>query len=201
MPPPPTVPSPRPLRSSMLVLRRPPSHLIRRCYAKFAPAADGADSLRATDLSAIARSATGDDADDAELRAWTIRTWLRAHIAAKKSRSTSSSTCVAATSRTAKCAATRGQSACRGKTVRLTSRLAKRTGRSDGQFGLPTEAHRDGCTHVAASPLWWATFARTRAKVGAGGGNRTRTTLAGLRILSPVRLPVSPPRLTDPRIW
>src|SRR5688572_23523801 len=29
---------------------------------------------------------------------------------------------------------------------------------------------------------------------GAGGGNRTRTTLSGPGILSPVRLPVSPPR-------
>ena len=33
-----------------------------------------------------------------------------------------------------------------------------------------------------------------RAKAGAGGGNRTHTTLASPRILSPVRLPVSPPR-------
>ena len=31
-------------------------------------------------------------------------------------------------------------------------------------------------------------------QVGAGGGNRTHTSLAGLGILSPVRLPVSPPR-------
>ena len=33
-----------------------------------------------------------------------------------------------------------------------------------------------------------------RAKAGAGGGNRTHTTLSSPRILSPVRLPVSPPR-------
>src|SRR5262245_51943482 len=31
-------------------------------------------------------------------------------------------------------------------------------------------------------------------KLSAGGGDRTRTPLAGPRILSPVRLPVSPPR-------
>ena len=35
---------------------------------------------------------------------------------------------------------------------------------------------------------------RPQAACGAGGGNRTHTTLAGPRILSPVRLPVSPPR-------
>src|SRR3989344_4401958 len=32
---------------------------------------------------------------------------------------------------------------------------------------------------------------------GAGGGHRTRTSLARLRILSPVRLPVPPPRHTS----
>ena len=34
----------------------------------------------------------------------------------------------------------------------------------------------------------------SRLDSGAGGGNRTHTPLAGPRILSPVRLPVSPPR-------
>jgi hypothetical protein len=37
MPPPPMVPTPRPLRSSMLVLRRPPSHFMDRVYAKSEP--------------------------------------------------------------------------------------------------------------------------------------------------------------------
>jgi hypothetical protein len=35
---------------------------------------------------------------------------------------------------------------------------------------------------------------RMEGKVSAGGGNRTRTPLARPRILSPVRLPVPPPR-------
>ena len=34
-------------------------------------------------------------------------------------------------------------------------------------------------------------------RTGAGGGNRTRTPLAGPGILSPVRLPISPPRHTQ----
>ena len=33
-------------------------------------------------------------------------------------------------------------------------------------------------------------------RIGAGGGNRTHTSLSSPRILSPVRLPVSPPRLS-----
>ena len=35
---------------------------------------------------------------------------------------------------------------------------------------------------------------RNCLRIGAGGGNRTHTSLAGPRILSPVRLPVPPPR-------
>ena len=42
----------------------------------------------------------------------------------------------------------------------------------------------------------WSTSADNPFAVNAWGGNRTRTPLAGLRILSPVRLPVPPPRRT-----
>jgi hypothetical protein len=45
----------------------------------------------------------------------------------------------------------------------------------------------------------WSQFGHNEtvsdSKENAWGGNRTRTPLAGLRILSPVRLPVPPPRL------
>jgi hypothetical protein len=56
---------------------------------------------------------------------------------------------------------------------------------------------------LAQWALGWATLCTSTTFVSieqfhavncAGGGNRTRTPLAGPRILSPVRLPVPPPR-------
>ena len=45
---------------------------------------------------------------------------------------------------------------------------------------------------IGADPL------QVLEKVGARGGNRTRTPVAGKRILSPLRLPVSPPGRHSP---
>src|SRR5258708_30603745 len=42
-----------------------------------------------------------------------------------------------------------------------------------------------------------ASMAALIGLIGAGGGSRTHTPLAGPRILSPVRLPVPPPRHLD----
>ncbi len=62
------------------------------------------------------------------------------------------------------------------------------------KVGLPTVARNS----LTCPPSPKATVGNlrlhSRAKVGAGGGNRTRTPLSRLRILSPVRLPVPPPR-------
>src|SRR5687767_2520332 len=51
------------------------------------------------------------------------------------------------------------------------------------------------CAETSAAPTATARIIAVRImQFGAGGGNRTHTTLAGPGILSPVRLPVSPPR-------
>jgi hypothetical protein len=57
-------------------------------------------------------------------------------------------------------------------------------------FSRPTPRGDSGETGAAVAE----NVNREAANCGAGGGNRTRTPLARPRILSPVRLPVPPPR-------
>src|SRR5688500_10882164 len=64
-----------------------------------------------------------------------------------------------------------------------------------GADGVGTEP----CAESRAAPPATARIIAVRImQFGAGGGNRTHTTLAGPGILSPVRLPVSPPRHLPP---